>query len=144
MPTPETSIWLALRKRVESLTLNPAHSVSWPNESFDPPQLDGVPSPYLMVNHLPNTTDRLFIGSNGPQRYQGILQISVMSKLLQNSSVAPEFAGQVAAHFPTDIKLEHGDIIVRVTKNPDISQGFRDDKANLWMTPVSVYYECFA
>lgn len=142
MTMPETSIWLALSARVKSLVLDPVHPVSWPNEDFKKPQKDnGTPSPYLVVQHFPNKNSRLFLGSTDPQHMQGILQISIYSSLNQDSSVMSEFAGQVVAHFPTDMQLTNGDIRLRVTKRPDVGQGLRD--STYWMTPVSISYELF-
>ncbi len=144
MPAIETSIWLALRSRVASLVLTPAHAVAWPNEAFTPPQASGQPLPYLRVDHFPNKTDRLFIPSGKPERFKGLLQVGVMSVLNQNAAVAVEVAGLVAAHFPPDLVLTHGGRTVRITKKPEVARGFRDDESSRWMTPVSIYYECFA
>jgi hypothetical protein len=145
MPTVETSIWLALRGRMATLVLSPVHTVSYPNEAFTPPQTSTapiLPLPYLRVDNFPNRTQRLFIPSGKPERYQGILQVSVMSLLEQNAAIATEHAGLVAAHFPADLKLSHGGRTVRITKKPEVARGFRE--AERWMTPVSIYYECFA
>ncbi|PCI03448.1 MAG: hypothetical protein COB78_10850 [Hyphomicrobiales bacterium] len=141
MPSTETSIWLALRGQVESLVLDPIHAVSYPNEAFTPPTDDTGPMPYLVVTHLPNTTNRPFIGSDDEQQFQGILQIAVMSKPNQDSSVAVEYAGQVADHFATGLILKNGSARVRITKRADISQGFAQN--GLWMTPVSIQYLSF-
>ena len=64
-----------------------------------------------------------------------------MSKLNQDSSVAVEYAGQVADHFATGLILENGTARVRITKRADIAQGFAQD--GLWMTPVSIQYLSF-
>lgn len=147
MPSIETSIWLALRGRVQSVVLSPVLPISWPNEPFTPPQVNDKPGPYLRVTHLPNQTDRIFIGSNDPHRYQGILQISLFSALDQSPAVPGaviEQAGQIAAHFPADLRLSHSGVTVRITKRPSIAQGMRDDASSRWHTPVSIFYECYA
>lgn len=146
MPSIETAIWLALRGRVQSLVLTPTLPIAWPNEKFDPPQVANKPGPYLRVTHLPNQTDRIFIGSNDPHRYQGILQISLFSALNQSPStpaLVVEQAGQIAAHFPTDLRLTHSGVTVRITRRPSIAQGIRDDASNRWHTPISVSYQAF-
>lgn len=137
-PSTETAIWLALRGRVESLVLTPAYPVAWPNETFAPV------AQYIEVQHLPNSSDRIMIRSGGKRRYQGILQISVMAPLNQNAAVSTELAGLIASHFAEDMVLRYGAVAVRVTKRPDTAQGMRDDKASRWMTPVTIFYECFA
>jgi len=141
MPAIETSIWLALRGRVETLALNPAHPVAWPNEAFTAPA-----GAYLRVTHLPNRTERLFLKGTDPHWYRGILQISAMYPLavLNGETVAREIAGQAAAHFPAGLSLTYADVRVDITARPTVAQGFRDDASARWMTPVSVPYECFA
>jgi len=136
-PTVETSIWLALRGRVESLVLSPVHPVSWPNEAFAP-----TAEPYLRVDHIPNRVLRAFIGSNDPHHYRGILQIGVMAKLNQNLAIGLEVAGDVAGHFPTDLKLSSNGVTVRVTSYPSI--GPAQPQAAYLMIPVSVEYETWA
>lgn len=143
MPAIETSIWLALKAHAATLQLAPAHPISWPDEAFTPPN-GNLPAPYLRVTHMPNRTDRVLIGSAAPQRFQGILQVAVMSLLSQPMAVAIEHAGLVAAHFSTDLRLHYGNVSVRITKRPDVMRGFRDEDSARWMTPVSVPYECFA
>lgn len=144
MPAIETQIWLALRARLENLVLTPALTVAWPNEAFTQPQVSGQPAPYLEVRHMPNKPDRLMISNTGKRRFKGILQASVMTKLVENNAVSAEIAGKVAAHFPVDFIAVYGDARVRVTEPPSVAQGMRDDKSARWQTPVTVYYECFA
>ena len=141
MPAIETSVWLALRGRVEALALNPVHPVAWPNEAFTQPA-----GPYLKVINLPNRTERLFLKGTDPHRYQGILQVSAMYPLavLNGETIARELAGQVAAHFPAGLSLFYGSVRVDITTRPTVAQGFRDDASSRWLTPVSIPYECFA
>lgn len=140
MPSIETSIWLALRGRVETLVLAPAQRIAWPDESFTP---TGALENYLEVLHFPNTSERLFINRGNAARYQGILQISSMYQLnlVHGETQAREIAGQIAAHFPADILLPYGVIRVRVTKSPDVLRGVKDEAAARWRTPVSIRYE---
>lgn len=49
MPSIETSIWLALKARVQALVLSPALAIAWPNEAFTKPT-----GGYLRVMHVPN------------------------------------------------------------------------------------------
>ena len=147
MPSIETSIWLALRARVESLALSPVHTVSYPNEAFTPPQTTVapiLPLPYLRVTHFLNTPNRPFLKGSDPHQRRGILQVAVMSPLnQQNSAIAIEVAGQVAAHFPADLPMRYGGLTVKVEKAPDVMRGLRDEESSRWMTPVSIRWECF-
>ena len=137
MPTIETSIWLALKARLETLVLSPVLPVAWPNLSFTKPTTG-----YLRVTHVPNMNRRLFIGSSDPHQRPGLLQIDVFGKKNENITVAVEVAGKVAAHFSTDIKMTYGGVTVRVTAAPTVSQPMDDDTHVL--VPVTVLYECFA
>ncbi|TRC78513.1 hypothetical protein FJV80_24535 [Mesorhizobium sp. WSM4310] len=137
MPSIETSIWLALKGRVQSLTLSPALPIAWPNEDFTKP-ITG----YLRVTHVPNTNRRLFIGSTEPNQRLGLLQLDVFSKKNQDASVGTEIAGQVAAWFPIDLRMIYGAILARVTEAPVVAQAIADDTH--WLVPVTISYECFA
>lgn len=133
----ETAIWLALRGRVASLVLSPVHPVAWPNEAFTPPA-----GPYLRVEHIPNRTLRVFLPSDSPHHYRGILQIGVMEKLNQPLAVAIEVAGDVADHFPADQALSSHAVALRITARPSIGPAM--PQAAHLMVPVSIEYEAYA
>jgi hypothetical protein len=132
----ETSIWLALRARVESLVLSPVLQISWPDEAFQPV----VGTSYLEVTHLPNTVQRRFLKGSDPHYFQGILQIILHAPLNspQAYTQAVEVAGQIAAHFPADQKMPYGDILVRVSKRPNIAKG--DPGDTFWGIPITIQY----
>lgn len=137
MPSIETQM-ACLKGRVQALVLSPTLPIAWPNETY-------IPSPtqnYLRVTHVPNVNRRLFIGSTEPHQRIGLLQVDVFAKKNQDASVAAEIAGQVAAWFPTDLRLTYGTVAVRITKAPDVAQAIADDTH--WLVPTSVEYECFA
>lgn len=135
MPTIETAIWQALRARVAALVLSPALPVAYPNETFIKP-LSG----YLRVTLLPNTNERLFVGSVEPHRRLGLLQVDVFAKKNQNVAVAIEIAGKVAAWFPADLRMAFDPVTVRVTAAPSVAQPI-DDDTHL-MVPVTVPWRC--
>lgn len=145
MPSIETSIWRALRGRVQSLVLDPVLPISWPKETFTPPQAGGKPSPYLEVRHLPNTNQRLYIGHADPHRRQGILQVTLKYPTALNHAEAihQEIAGQIADHFPAGLPMPYGDLTLTVEKAPDVAQSFRDGSDPYWQTPVSIRYIVF-
>lgn len=146
MPTVESSIATALFARAASLVLNPVHELAWPNVSFPGLLPNGQPKPkpakYLRVAHLPNVTDRLYIGSNDPHQHQGILQIMVCAPLNIGEAGAREAAGLVANHFPTDMRLSSGGVAVRITKRPNIASALITDTEI--QIPVSIAYRCEA
>jgi hypothetical protein len=137
MPAIETALWLALRARVEALVLSPALPVAWPNESFTKPT-----GGYLRVTRIPNLNRRLFLKGSDPHQRLSLLQIDVFAKKNQNAAVALEIAGQVAAHFPADLKMSAYGVTARVTKAPEVAQPL-DDETHL-MVPVTVSVEAMA
>lgn len=133
----ETAIWMALKGRVETLSLSPSVPVVYPKQ--DAP----ASGKYIEVADLPNRTSRLSLGSADPHRRPGILQLTLNSPVSpkQAFEVDKQTAALIAAHFPADLKLTHEDVTVHVTKAPDVAQSYRVNA--YWLTPVSVYYEAF-
>lgn len=134
MPAIETALWLALRARVEALVLSPALPVAWPNESFTKPT-----GGYLRVTWIPNLNRRLFLRGSDPHQRLSLLQVDVFMPKNQNAAVALEIAGQVAAHFPADLKMSAYGVTARVTKAPEVAQPL-DDETHL-MVPVTASVE---
>jgi hypothetical protein len=131
----ENDIQNALFARVASMVLTPAVRVVWPNMS------EGSRSTYLRVWPLPNRPDRILIGSDGPHRRQGILQLSLFTPLNQGD-VAKPIADQIAGHFAPDTQMASNGVTVRVTSAPFIRNG-RPETAH-WHTPIEIPYESFS
>jgi len=137
MPTIQSDIEAALFSRLASFNYSPALPIAWPNVSMNP-----KPARYLRVNHIPNTSRRLFVGSGAPHQRLGLLQVDVFTPLNQGPSTATEIAGLIAAHFPADLRLTTGSplkIVGRVAKASDVGPALPDDTH--WMVPTTVYYE---
>lgn len=138
----ETKIWQALKARVSTLT---GYTSAWPMDPFEPGQL-----PYVEVAHLPNRNDRMLIGSKGRMHRPGILQLTLCWPVAQvgaglgkvHPDVLIQRAGEIAAHFTTDLCMPFQGVSVRVTKAPDVAQPIRDDA--YWRVPVSIFYETYA
>lgn len=137
MPSIETSVWLALKARVQELVLSPVLPVAWPNESFSKPT-----GGYLRVTWIPNINRRLFLAGSDPHQRLSLLQIDVFSKKNQNVAVGLEIAGQVAAHFPSGLQMTAHGVTVRATAAPEVAQPI-DDDTHL-MIPVTIRCEVFA
>lgn len=148
MPTIETSIWQALRARVQ--TLPGGLAINWPMEPFTPPTASGKPLPYIECRNMPNAVNRLFIGSNEPHERPGILQLTLCWPVSEvgtgsgktHPDVLVQRSGEIAAHFPTDHAMEFQGVRVRVERAPDVSQPYRDDA--YWRCPTSVRWRCYA
>lgn len=136
-PTVETKIWLALRARLSSLVLSPVVPVLWPAELVTLPS-----GTALEVTHLPNRPQRRYLDGAEPSYRQGILQIGVLTipGAAQHQAVAAEIAGDVAGHFPADLRMPYLDVAARVSEAPALGNSFRDDKRARWVTPVTVRY----
>lgn len=138
MPSIETKIFQAIKARVETLPMKAAYPIVWTD---GPAYLPNPTQPYLRCTWLPNKTERQFIGSKDPQRRPGILQIDVMGTKAQGSGVAREVAGQVAAHFPADLRLFFQGVKVSVTKAPSVLGSFIDTHIQV---PVQIEVNSFA
>lgn len=123
VPSIETKIFQAIKARVESLPMRSAYEIVWTD---GPAYTPNPTKSYLRCTWTPNQTQRQFIGSKDPHRRPGVLQIDVMGTKAQGSGVAREVAGQMAAHFPTDMRLAFMGIKVRVLKAPSVYQPFID------------------
>lgn len=120
-PSIETKIFQAIKARVTSLPMTDRYPIVW----TDGP--DYIPNPtrsYLRATWTPNAAQRNFIGSGEPHTRAGVLQIDVFGTKSQTSGVAREVAGQVAAHFPTDMRLAFEGVKVRVVKAPSVYAPF--------------------
>lgn len=138
-PTVETKIWLALRARVETISLGMPYTVVWPGRNTDVPQGIG-----LEVTHLVNRPLRRALKGTNPHVREGILQIGVLVATGEtNPSYPQEIAGDVADHFPVDVPLRYDDIAVQVYEAPEVGGGFFDEQRQRFVTPVSIRWRTF-
>jgi hypothetical protein len=138
VPSIETKIFQAIKARVETLPMKATYPIVWTDSSAYTPNPN---QPYLRCTWTPNTTQRQFIGSKDPHRRPGILQIDVMGTKTQGSGVAREVAGQVAAHFATDLRMQFEDVDVRVIKAPSVLALFIDTHVQ---APIVIELEAYA
>lgn len=136
----------ALFGRLAGLSLSSSLPIAWPNVSFPGKNPDGSPKPkppeYLRAVFVPNATNRQHINSDGLHQYLGLLQVSVHWPVGQGESAPRSIAGTVASHFPTDLRLTHGDVSVRITKRPHVADLITEDDGV--QVPVLVEWECYA
>jgi hypothetical protein len=135
MPGTETSIWLAIKARILSLPILPM-PIAWPASPYSP---DGTE--YLSVGEANADPLRILIGSGAHDR-RGSIIIGLVSPLGQLSEVYREKAAQIAAHFPEDLHLAHGDVTVRIPSRPTVQAGYRDEP--YWRVPVVIPWRAFA
>lgn len=137
----EAAIMEALFARVALLTVGaspiymPAR-IAWPNIGFTPP----ADQNFLRVVFVPNATERALIDSDGPHRHFGLLQLSVYWKKNDGETRPRDIAGQVAAHFPADLRL--GSLPVRIIAAPNVADLIVE--AARVQIPVMVPWEAWA
>lgn len=134
----ESEIMELLFARLSSFTASPALPVAWPNVSFAPP----ADHRYLRVQFVPNMANRVTIDCDGPHQHLGLLQVSVYWTKGQGEAAPRSIAAAVAAHFPCDLRLASGGLIVRITKRPDVRDMIVEDAAV--QIPVMIDWEVFA
>jgi hypothetical protein len=128
--TPEAEVLAALIGRVKELVLSPPMPVLYREVPGERPEA------YIEVDHLPNESDRVYL-AGGPLHRQGILQLTVCQPVGRFEVWHREMAGQVAAHFPPDLRRTSGTTTVLIYKT-DVGRGLPD--GGHWRTPVSVHY----
>ena len=144
MATPNltTRIWLALRTKVEALSLTPALPILWPSEGANLPEGN-----CLEVTNFVNRPGGRLIKGSLPHERLGILQVSLLSPSSTAShreTVLREIAGDVADHFVVDEPLRYGATTVRVYEAPDVGGTFSDEDRARMVTPVSIRWRCYA
>lgn len=130
----ETSIMEALFARLAEMP--GVLPIAWPNKPFDPPP-DGK---FFRAQFIPNMVERTSIQSSAPPRRRGLFQVSVMWPQGEGERPPRTFAGTVAAHFETDLRLVRDGISVRVTSYPAIADLLID--GSRVMIPVTIPWEC--
>lgn len=139
-PTTETAIWEALKAHVQSMVLSPvipASRVFLPDMAFTSP---GATVSYFKVEHIPNRTLRPLIDATA--HYRGILQVSLYAPLGMGLTPSLEIAGDIADHFPADLRLVHSGIGIRIVKHPDVGPAIRE--ATHLHIPVSIDFETYS
>src|SRR5690554_6323958 len=89
----ETSIWLAIKSRVETIPIT--IDFAWPAQKYSP----AVTTPFIRVAHLPAEPDRIMVAYGKPHWRKGILMLTLVSRLGPDVSVFNQMAGQIARHF---------------------------------------------
>lgn len=131
-PLFETSLWLALKNRIE--TLPGTRDVAYPAGGY-------APTPgteFLAVGVTSAEPERLLIKA-GPHRRRGTLTLTLVQALGQDSAYYIDQAAEIVAHFAEDTLLSYNGACVRITSRPHIADGYRD--SGWWRTPVMIRWE---
>lgn len=133
MPTTDTTDWLALRSRVDTLVTSPALPRFDPGAIFTPPKSEeNDPLPYILLSDVTNDPVRMGISARGiagvDHVRSGTLLLSIMwpiARAIAHTQLR-ELAGQVAAHFPADTCMTYGQSRLRVTQDAGALQPYVD------------------
>jgi hypothetical protein len=137
--TIETAMREAVAARVASLPMAETYTPVW----FDgPTYTPNANTPYIRVAWIPNSTNRIFLGSSDPHRRLSLLQLDFMAPKSWTGVQAIQVAGQIAAWFPADLRMTFGDVTCRVTAAPHVSGPMAGDV--FMQVPVTVPIETFA
>lgn len=132
MPSTETTDWLALKSRVDTLVTNPVMPVFEPGAIVTPPIDASGPAPHILLSDVPNDPDRVGIsrrGSAGVDHIRsGTLMLTVQWPIARTvtHTQLKEIAGQIAAHFPADTCMSFGPSRLRVTQDAAALQPYVD------------------
>ena len=127
MPTIETTDWLALKGRIDTLVTDPVMTVFDPGDIFTPPTDGTGPAPYILLSDVTNDPVRGGI-SRVPSVRSGTLMLSVMWPIARfiGHVQLKEIAGQIAAHFPEDQCMSFGQSRLRVTADASALPAYVD------------------
>lgn len=146
MPSIETTDWLALKSRIDTLVTSPVMQrfdpgeivtapvqteVTWGNgepwsngEGWD---TQGVPLPFILISDVTNDPVRGGISGVASIR-SGTLMLAVqwpLARAIAHTQLK-EIAGQIAAHFPEDLCMTYGPSRLRVTQDAASMQAYVD------------------
>jgi hypothetical protein len=126
----------ALLAHLALLSLTPVLPIAYPDVPFTPPS-----TAYLKVYYIPNGTERICITPGSPNRYQGILQVTVVFPAGQGAVKPNDVAGQIANHFAEGTQLQTAAGPIRIDKRPSVERPMQDtDRIQI---PVSIDWVAF-
>ncbi|ALC12476.1 phage tail terminator-like protein [Sphingopyxis sp. 113P3] len=132
MPSIQTTDWLALKSRIDTLVTNPAMTKFEPGDILTPPTDANGPAPYILLSDVTNEPVRVGLSARpvvGVDHIRsGTLMLAVQWPIARAVTHAQlrEIAGQIAAHFPADTCMNFGQSRLRTTRDADAMQDYVD------------------
>ena len=127
MPTTQTTDYLALKARIDTLVIDPAMQVFEPGAIVTPPSDATGPLPFILLSDVTNDPARVGIDPRLHVR-TGTLMLAVqwpIARAISHTQLR-EIAGQVAAHFPADACMTFGASRLRVTADASAMPAYVD------------------
>lgn len=141
-PTINTSIWLALKSRIDTIPtqINIIMPGNFPEEA---PHDNGQMLPFLHVARVFSDPSPAFIEDGKPHTRTGALIVTLRHPITRAYTISryDQIAGEVANHFVDGTMMRHGNVCVRVTSYPSINEGYEDN--GYWVVPVSIPWRTF-
>lgn len=144
MPTVETSIWLALQSRVESLDIGVSVKM-YPGElPQSPPSSGDELQPFLRVGRVSADPVSPLIAYGKPSVRTGSLVVTLVHPLSASYTITryDQLAGLIARHFVDGTQMKYGDVCVTVPDYPSVQEGYEDN--GFWTVPVIIPWRTFA
>jgi hypothetical protein len=128
MPSIQTTDWLALKSRVDTLVTDPVMQVFEPGALVAPPKDATGPAPFILLSDVANDPDRG--GRIDPSLHvrSGTLMLTAQWPLARavTHTQLREITGQIAAHFPADTCMRYGASRLRVTQDASALPAYVD------------------
>lgn len=140
MPKIETSIWLALKARIESLPLG--FPRAWPGQTLDRPYDGAALKPYLRIGRVSASPAGVMIDYAKPHDRRGSLIVTLVHPLGPDTSVFDQYAGTIAEHFRDGTSMQYLATCVKVTEYPHVVEGYEDN--GYWNVPIRIPWRAFA
>lgn len=136
----ETSIWLALKSRIDTLPL--PYPKAWPGQTFQVPSAGGQLLPFLRIGRVAVAPVRQLLANGKPHERNGSLMVTLVHPLGQDVAVYDQIAAGIAAHFIDGTQMRYGAMCVTVRDYPHVQDGYED--TGYWTVPVHIPWRCFA
>lgn len=123
MPTIQTTDWLALKARTDTLVTDPVMQVFEPDAIVTPPADAIGPAPFILLSDVTNDPVRVGISSRPGRGVEHTRSGTLMLTLqwpIARAVTHPqlrEIAGRIAQHFPADTCMTFGPSRLRVTQD---------------------------
>lgn len=132
MPSIQTSDWLALKSRIDTLVTDPTMQRFEPGAIVTPPTDANGQAPYILLSDVPNDPQRVGLSARAnvgvDHIRSGTLLISVQWPIARavSHTQLKEITGQIAAHFPADTCMTFGASRLRTTQDAAALQPYVD------------------
>lgn len=142
MPSYQSTDWLAIKARVDTLVTDPAMTVFEPGAIVTPPSDANGLAPYILLSDVTNDPVRVGLSARpvvGVDHIRsGVLLVSIqwpIAKAIAHTQLK-EIGGQIAAHFPADLCMRYGQSRLKVTQDASVLPAFVEGAYRVYVVRV--------